>query len=95
MIPAPVFDDGAYVPQLWERLWPDGRVTTETENPTAFSGPQCAALARIANGIEKGFLPWPGTYMQQPAKMLSGLHIWRDAVDACFKRIEQRGGGEK
>lgn len=95
MIPFPVFDDGEYVPQPWERLWPDGKVTDETENPHTFTGGQAAAIARISHGFEKGFLPWPGTYMQQPAKMLSGLHIWSDAVDACFKRMEQRGGGEK
>ena len=106
MIPEPVYDDGtgAYIPQEWERFVPagmqlasgeitrDGAWEQEWGDPACFESLVAGPVSRISIWMEKGALPFPGSVLDQPARLLRAVSAWREAVDQCNLRMQKRRG---
>jgi len=51
----------------------------------------------VAAAMEHGNLPWPGCYMDQPARAIAAARLWNRALaayaDLPQRRIDAAGGG--
>lgn len=98
MIAAPETDwDGTPIIDEWDWIHADGKTTSERQNPIGLECPICDVVAGLANAYDKGVLPWPGSYMDQPARAMLAIRAWNNAVQAYQDLPEARrraaGGG--
>lgn len=89
----PVYDDGRYEPQDWEA---SDLSTIRCDNPDELIPPAFPFVSVAAEAWERGILPGPGTLNDQPAKLISGIRLWRNMVDRAerlkMKRQQHAGG---
>lgn len=86
MIPAPAFDvegDGSFIPNGWEWCKPDGTVEILEDNPVAYVPPLGFLAERLAEAYDRSILPAPGSLLQQPARAMELIRIWRRAIAQC------------
>lgn len=86
LIPRTQEVDGQKVYRPWE--WPmPGTEDFRKCDPEEYLNPWVRMISEFADGFDSGFLPWPGGVMDQPAKLMEGIRIYRGAINHCQNRI--------
>lgn len=102
MIPAPAFDvegDGSFIPNGWDWVMSDGAIIVDERNPH-WLVPSLGGIAeRLSEAWDKGVGPLSGSLLQQPARAMSLIRIWKTAWNACDCRRwdeehRKKGGGD-
>lgn len=83
-------DEGDYMPLDYEQM--DG--TLSDHHPDELM-PECLDYIRqAAEAWDAGILPAPGSLMDQPAKLISGIKIWRNQLRRAERLRQIRMGGQ-
>lgn len=91
LIPAPVYtDEGEYQPQAWDR--PISKEETELENcdPNIFAHPLASVASSLSAAWDNGILPCPGSLMDQPARAVALVHLWKWASYVAEEHLRRR-----
>lgn len=68
----------------------DGTLSLEYDNPAAFTAPDASAMPAIVEALDLGFLPGRGTVLDQPARLMDSVRVWRWAVELCRRKLKER-----
>lgn len=49
----------------------------------AYTNPVCAFIKSLIWAWDLGLLPAPGTILDQPARLVAGIHLWKKAESHC------------
>ncbi len=73
----------------------DGTLSLEYSDPTAFTAPDASAMPEIVEAMDLGFLPGPGALLDQPARLVDSVRVWRWAVELCRRKLKERQVGNE
>ena len=86
LIPYPKVVDGQKIVRHWEWPMPETYDFRKCD-PEAYLNPWVRMISNFAESFDSGFLPWPGGIMDQPAKLMEGIRIYKNAVIHCQNRM--------
>lgn len=81
---------------MWERLTETGAFEEE-EDPYVWILPILSSIDQIAADYDKGVMPWRGSALEQPARLMQAIRLHKRAIRrtqdviAERERFNQRG----
>lgn len=88
LIPSAKVVDGQKIVRPWEWPMPETEDYRKTD-PEAYLHPWVFMISGFADAWEKGILPGPGGILNQPAKLVAGIRIYRNALTHCQNRLAE------
>ena len=73
----------------------DVTLSLEYDNPATFTDPDASAMPAIVEALDLGFLPGRGTVLDQPARLMDSVRVWRWAVELCRRKLREREAGHE
>lgn len=86
LIPYPKVVDSQKIVRPWEWPMPETYDFRKCD-PEEYLNPWVRMISNFAESFDSGFLPWPGGIMDQPAKLMDGIRIYRNAIIHCQNRM--------
>lgn len=83
-------DEGDYVPLEYEQR--DG--TISDHHPDEIMHPALDYVRRASDAWDVGILMAPGSLLDQPAKLVNGIKIWRNSLRQAESLYRRRMGGQ-
>lgn len=83
---------GATLPEEWEWLHTNGESEIRSDDPHAHLSPLAFTIQRLAAEHNRNQPLWPGSIIEQPARGMSLIREWENAVYVCEKEIGRRRG---
>ena len=88
LIPELQVVDGRRIVRPWE--WPlPGTEAFRKVDPERYLHPWCGVIAHHADNFERGILPCAGGVLNQPARLMAGIRIYRNALVHCRNRLAE------
>lgn len=91
LIPTPVYtDEGEYQPQAWDRPISKEETQLEDCDPNIYAHPLAGVAASISESWGNGVLPCLGTLLDQPARAVALVNLWRWAQSVADEHLRRR-----